>query len=375
MKKQRTLRVMFILCFCAMLALPLAFADFTGGKDSTVENRVLAEAPTLQNGLNAFHHGVEPWLNDNIGFRDAASRIVTKLDYALFRRSAKSNNMIGKEDWIYYYNDDILADFIGGNAFTPEQTDAIANDMRRITERLAARGCETLFVLVPDKKSVYPEYYPAGIHRVAESSRLTQLGERLTERGLNVLDLQPALEKGKELGFVYSQRLDDAHWNALGAYVGYQAIVEQLQAAGARRLDKWTITPYEAQGSFNASVPLSETNYIVKSGAEADIQDAASELASMLQLLYNNDAATYQRRYRNTDARLPKLLFVGDSYMQSSYPYYPQSFSETTYLHFSDAACFWRVFEQFTPDVVVFESAERMLDFWQDVLAKCAKEQ
>lgn len=375
MKIQRTLQIALILCFCAMLALPLACADFVGGRVSNTENRMLARFPDPQDGTMQFYKGIEPWINDNIGFRDAASQLMTRLDYELFRRSAKSTNLIGKEDWIYYYTDAILQDFIGGNAYSQEVMQSFTTHMQELKELLAQRGCETLFVLVPDKKSVYPENYPAGIHRVVQPSRMNALADALYEQGVEVLNLQPVLEKAKPQGFVYSQRLDDAHWNNLGAFVGYRAICERLQPLGARPGTDWTITPYEATGLFNMAVPLTEVNYSINCNASSAVVDASSELDMISDLQYNGDAATYRRRYRNTDESLPKLLFIGDSYMQSSYSFYPVSFSEVTYLHYSDAPHFLRVVDEFAPDIVIFESAERMLDYWLDTLAGCAKEQ
>lgn len=377
MNGKRVLQIALIICFCVILVLPLVFTDYAGGGVSDVENRTLAAFPTYGGSVGGFRMGLERWLDDNVGFRDVASRAVTAFDYYLFRSSAKSNDIIGKEDWVFYYTDEILVDFIGGNDFSDEETQSFISTMWSLTDALRIRGCETLFVLTPDKKSVYPEYYPPGIHRITEKSRMTRLYEALSAQGLNVLNLQPVLEKGKEQGIVYSQRLDDAHWNALGAFVGYQAICQRLEELGVklRRHTDWTITPYESRGLFNATVPISETNYAIQSEGASEVSDVSRELDSISGLLYNNDAAVYKRRYVNVDSTLPKMLFVGDSYMQSCYPYYPLSFAEVTYLHFSDISCFWQVVERFAPDVVVFESAERMLRFWYDALAECAKEQ
>ncbi|MEG0493236.1 MAG: hypothetical protein RR696_08525 [Clostridia bacterium] len=375
MKIQQGIKWTLIICFIAILLFPMVLADFSGGKISASENRILATPPTYAGDLKAFNTGMESWLNDNVGFRDAARKAVTYLEYHLFQNSAKSSDLLGKENWIYYYTQDILDDFTGAQSFSQNERQTFTDAMQTITRELSARGCETLFVIAPDKKSVYPEFYPNGIHRIAEKSRMTLLCEELAHQGVNILNLQPAMEQSKAAGTLYSPRIDDAHWNALGAFVGYQATCERLKELSPRMLalSDCTIASYEKKGLFNGTVPISEYDYEIHTGFENSFTDTSFELGTLQKLLYNQDASTYQKRFTSETHTLPKLLYVGDSYMQRGMWFYPQSFSEVTYLHFSDMAEFWTVQETFLPDVVVFESAERMLTFWQAQLVTCVQ--
>ena len=102
MKFKKTMNLLLILLFFAALLVPLVTADFQGGKASAAENRYLATFPDIiQDGkLHLSKTEFENWINDNVGGRELASKVNTIGTYRLFGLSAKSDTMIGKDDWM-----------------------------------------------------------------------------------------------------------------------------------------------------------------------------------------------------------------------------------------------------------------------------------
>jgi hypothetical protein len=88
-----------------------------------------------------------------------------------------------------------------------------------------------LFVVAPDKMSIFPEMLPEWALPRAERTPIDQLVEATAARGLSdvLLDLRPTLRARKGTLPIYYAR--GTHWTALGAYHGYVAIAERLRSA------------------------------------------------------------------------------------------------------------------------------------------------
>ena len=86
-----------LILFCAIIILPFALSDKSGGKASVMENRMLAEAPEFTKGkpFAKMREETEHWLNDNAGGRSFATKLDSVLQYYLWRRSADKNVMLG----------------------------------------------------------------------------------------------------------------------------------------------------------------------------------------------------------------------------------------------------------------------------------------
>jgi hypothetical protein len=86
-----------------------------------------------------------------------------------------------------------------------------------------------LFVVAPNKATIYSEYAPGPARPLSESSILDQLYDYLGEyTSVPFVDLRPALLEAKQTGAVYYK--NDTHWNEYGQYVAYREIVNRLGA-------------------------------------------------------------------------------------------------------------------------------------------------
>src|SRR5579862_5989784 len=98
---------------------------------------------------------------------------------------------------------------------------------------LSAKGIKFLFVVAPDKESVYPEFLPPTIKSTSAQLAVDQLARYLreTHSSVDLLSLrEPLLDaRTREQERLYYKQ--DSHWNSLGAYYGYEAII--------RRLSQW----------------------------------------------------------------------------------------------------------------------------------------
>jgi hypothetical protein len=106
------------------------------------------------------------------------------------------------------------------------------NWRRLIQERrdwCAARSIAYVFVIAPDKQTIYPEHLPDWLDVGPGPSKVEQFVNFLAthpNNNLNVVDLSSPLRDAKKIRQDYLRT--DTHWNLFGAFVGYRAAMDAL---------------------------------------------------------------------------------------------------------------------------------------------------
>ena len=141
----------------------------------------------------------------------------------------KKTVLLGKDGWLFHQTDRVIP-YIQGADSRLARRNWNAGVLLWTRERkwLAARGAHYLVVFAPEKHTVYPEFLPDSITGLSRETRLDQLMRHLRERSETpVLDLREAICEGKAQGQIYYKL--DSHWNALGTYLAYAAIVDRIK--------------------------------------------------------------------------------------------------------------------------------------------------
>ncbi len=189
--------------------------------------------------LKAFPGQFEKWFNDRIGFRKQLIQAFQVARYYGWTpgllstspqgsiRSGKEGVLIGRDGWLFYRSDAALHDYRGTDLFTDAE---LAEWKKVLTERqrwLAKRGVRYVFVIVPEKHSIYPDSMPGSITRVTTDSRLKQLEEYLNRHSdIEFLNLSEPLLEAKADYRVFHKT--DTHWNAYGALIGARELLTNL---------------------------------------------------------------------------------------------------------------------------------------------------
>ena len=228
----KTARVAAIVLCMALLILPSAGMPLWGARQSTAENRVLADAPVLLDGEGALNEGFdedfEAWLCDHFALRAAAVRANAMMHYRLLHTSSSDQVVAGKGDWLYFTP--TVPDYTGEGRLTEDELDAIAANLRAFAEAYEAQGARVYIAVVPNKSSVYPQYMPDRYPRRADGGNLPLLRRACEALPITWIDLAtPLMEAAKGDRLVYYRT--DTHWNALGAAIAARAV---LGATGAQ---------------------------------------------------------------------------------------------------------------------------------------------
>ncbi len=215
------LGVFFALCLTLSLGMLIA------GPAPAGANEVLAQPPQVFDREGAFNadllsDGAE-YVADHFFLRQELISLNNLLSARLFGVSDAQDLIVGREGWLYYGQ--TLGDFTGTAALGPELENA-ADNLALMAEYVQGTGRQFLFVIAPNKNSLYPQQMPsygvtAGTH---DAQRLFSL---LAERQVPYLDLFQTFAGEREVLY-YAH---DSHWTPKGAALAADAITAAFGGA------------------------------------------------------------------------------------------------------------------------------------------------
>ena len=239
-------KIAYSILFFACLSAPLCLMPFIK-PDKDIEKRELAKAPSLieDGSINTqFSEGAEAWYNDRLPFRSKLLEGASVIKAEVFK--APSGNVIpGKDGWLFY--ESTAKDYMDTNALSDRKLKSTAVILSLIEENVKAGGGRFLFVPMPNKSSVYPEYMPAWYTK-ADENNYDRLVRLLDETGVSCLDMKSVLVSLKDQGQLYHKK--DTHWNYLGALLGYNVIMDKL----GKEHKTYSGAPYTVTNDWNGDL-------------------------------------------------------------------------------------------------------------------------
>ena len=139
--------------------------------------------------------------------------------------------VLGTDGWLFYtgpVSEKFLDRHVRGR--DPFSHDELQRWHRLLLDRsrhFRSIGAKFVFVIAPNKESIYPEHLPGWIGPRLGPSRLDQLLAYLKAAPeVTVIDLRPGLIAEKKSATQYYRT--DSHWNTRGAYTAYREIARIL---------------------------------------------------------------------------------------------------------------------------------------------------
>ena len=349
-----------IATFLSLLWLPLGVSLLAPDEDvSLTEQRTLAQIPEFSADWPAdFEH----YYDDHMGLRDNLVRAWAWLHIEGLGISSSDSLIVGKDGWFFFGDERAVAQYRGIARFERE---ALLRWGRVLEERrrwLSERDIRYLLVLVPNKHRIYAEYMPDGLPRRSDRSQLDDLVDYLeTESSVPFLDLREPLEDAARHARIYHKT--DTHWNDLGAYAAYRAILQKL----AEQLPAFEGHEPVAVRPFERTTPGLGLPQIVGLSQAYPERSFDLRVTEPRAEVPRKQRAGWEDRLRRQlpfalgtgDERLPKAVMFRDSFANALVPYLSESFSRIVYVWERDLNP--EVVETEKPDVVIQEIAERFL--------------
>jgi hypothetical protein len=358
--------------FIVAMILPTLFINRDPEKILSMENRRVAQFPavfTHERLLKGFRGGFDNYLNDNIGFRELAvlTNIITK--HQLFGLYSEPHVLLGSDNHLFYVPGNVSdsSTLPPYEKLSEKRLRKYMSDVLLTRDYYKERNIPFIFVTIPDKEEIYPEYYPIPFGDLPYKTRLAQVVQYINEHSdADAFDLTEDLIEAKKGGGapLYFKNHDPAHWNMNGAFVGYRKIMERLRAYQNDLLilssqdfviEEVPVTKRKGAYIYNDYQDI-VYNYIPRNGYSALKQDNAPvKYPSRHCYYYKNPACDNGK----------KLLIFGDSYIYMFIrDFFAESFSELLFCHWqnhwlNDSEYMNKAAEAFNPDFVVYEIVER----------------
>lgn len=356
--------VALIVCFIVAILLPgLGMILKMDTAAASQENRQLSPFPPLSleaDHLVAFPKRFNEYFNDHFGFRSSLISGVAVVKFRWLNVSPSPKVICGKAGWLFYMDEYSLASYRAVQPFSEEQLENWKQVLEGRRRWLAQRNIRYIYIVAPDKHTIYPEYMPYHIGRVGHESRLDQLIRYLKENSeVEVLDLRPALLSAKNRHPVYYKT--DTHWNAYGAFTANQEIVraisQTLPAVQAfQESDFEFMTEQVKGGDLAAMLGLADT--LSESTVNLHPRKPFQAMTAGRPLDRNAIRLTTFVSEQN-GSNLPRLVMYRDSFANALIPFLGQSFSRAVYVwgdRFETS-----LINQERPDIVLHEIVERKL--------------
>jgi len=349
-----------------IVALFVPFLVTLSGHQAEISNREkrrLAVKPDLSISAlwkGDFQDQFNDYFRDHFGLRNETINLARWFRESLFSQSISDKVIIGRDGWRYYSIDGSLRDFIGEYRPTEEDLRRWVNALKLKRLWLESLGVHYLLVPIPGKMSVYPEYLPQRIRKVAGVTRLEAFREYISAmpESDSVIDAYRILLEAKSEGQMYFRT--DTHWNDDGAYRVYASTIHALA--------DW----------FPGLKPVPLSQFARKQkNKKGDIAQASGvpiHITETAEALYPKDACagaeyhavesfTRTQAYRERPKRLPeingcrnkkrKAIVIHDSFGHFLKQFLNESFYEVVYMPSYDLYGMKSFFLEYQPDVII----------------------
>lgn len=340
---------------------------------SITERRALSTWPRLPETaeqLPQYLRNIDDYLNDHFGLRDY---LVFRYQREIRKRfgivGADTTVYPGLDNWYYFDQGKMLLDFAGKSSLSKDQ---VASWHQKFDEKktwLKDRDIAYLYIIAPNKSSVYPEYVMKSWRNVQGQTRLQQLAITSPNPSANaLLDLARYLQHRKNKGLLYFK--SDTHWTDYGAYFGYLAITEKLAILlpHVNFRTEFTFYPPTTRHCQSPSTecgdltdmlldfPPFEESYLMLRHDQLH----AHRLPLPYPLSNLPEAALLPSFVSRCPGKLARAIVFRDSFFNSLAPYLSENFQEVIYLSKSyDQQNIEEILRYFKPDIVIEEIVER----------------
>jgi hypothetical protein len=353
--------------FMTLLWLPMLDTVFhLDWAPPSMENRALAsfpKPPSSWRQLQNYVAGLEAYFNDHFGCRRCLVQWYNKVRGSVFKDKNTRSVLVGKDGWLFYTHAQMIEHYTGLLQFTPEQLHDWQVLLEKRRDWLARSGIAYLFIVTPDKQTIYPEDLPDWVTKIRPQTKLDQFIAYMHDHStVPVLDHREVLLRAKQSFPTYYKT--DVHWNAFGGFVAYQELMQTL-AKQRPGLEPLPLAAFTLTNQIPAPGDLANGGDLAKilglSMTESNYYDLISkvELPRFITQQPSFERVHDPRITINSQAK-GRMIIFHDSFALNWIPFLGYNFNQINY--------FWQydlnpaLVEQEKPDIVINEMNERFFN-------------
>jgi alginate O-acetyltransferase complex protein AlgJ len=359
---RRADRVLIAL-FLAGIALP-ALGTLGGIRTGQTpgEHRFMAPAPKLgPGGVGELRRQTDAWFNDHFGFRNTLTAAFSLLDYEVFGVSSTPDVVLGQAPWLFYARDYIIENLRGRLPFSTHDLQRWQAQLEERRDWLARRGIRYVFLIAPEKSTIYPELLPAALQPVAPETRIDQLLAWMAAHStVDLIDVRPALRAAKTTGRLY--RWTDTHWNGGGAFAAHHRLEEWLQARfpELRPIDRASFSQHVrvAPGGDLAGM-LALAGHLREEELDLVWKEPPAREGAATPVM-NAHASAHPVAKECPGGELGRTVVIHDSFFEAIVPFLARHFRRAAFVRREFAT---DIIADEKPEIVIEEMVERYLNY------------
>ncbi|MBT8339749.1 MAG: hypothetical protein HKP58_06925 [Desulfatitalea sp.] len=362
------LSVIFILSICIPFFSGVIESDDT---ISSVEKRVLAELPlppTSLTELSGYPLRFNAYYSDHFGFREILTKEYFKILNRLGNTTFVDDVTVGQDGWLflgsirpgYERHNDPIGDAINANLFKEDELREFATSISETKDWLNDKGIEYVYVIAPNKHSIYFEKLPKYIKKLNDKSSTDQLVAYLrAHTTVSVVDLRQALLNEKLKHQVYFRT--DTHWNSYGANVAQFEIMKTIIHLFPGQTTPFLLDDNQFKRSHRGGGDLAVFAKIEKITEDNPVPVFDSGCVPENK---TPDAKAMETHTMVCGNQGLKALIFHDSFFEALKPFISRQFYRSTYVWEKiNYPSLVQYVEQEKPDIVVEEVVERSFPY------------
>jgi hypothetical protein len=376
--RSRAADLALVLLSLLLLTLPGALALIQKPQAlSAWEQRPLAELPPWPHNQRQWRllpARLGAWARDHAGLRDEMILAAGSIRFLL--REPRQDVIFGRDGWLFLDHQEALAQSRRLHRLAPDDRATLAGNLDALEAAVAAVGARLIFVVAPNKETLFPERLPWWATIQAGPNSTDDFLAILRARGIAYLDLRDVLPQRDEGQDLYYPT--DSHWTLRGAWLGARALVAALNHdwPSMRPLARDRLVEVSAlerqEMRLLLGFPLDEQRRYTDLALAAPAAAIAAWLPRSLDRRVPQAPAvpaavdswdpTWIRTYRTpavTDG--PRILMLHDSFGWTLAPLLAESVPELVSALAASKPGGALLVRRFQPDLVVVELLERVL--------------
>ena len=313
------------------------------------ENRNFTKYPDINSNFFNYPKVYEPYFNDYLPFRNELVQLNGIIDYYIFRDvNYTSLTFYGKEyNQFWKYE---IKNYAGEIHVTDLELEQMKNNLINFRDELSKNNIDVIFMICPNKSSVYNEYVPYYVNKVRVNSTDIIMQYITNNTDINIFYAKDELIKYKDKYQLYYKY--DSHWNNLGGYVGFMNLIKKLNGSyNVIDIDNTTITEY-------TNIRYIDRNkYLEKPDTYFYISNFTT---NEFHFLSSNGGGYGLYAYTESDSENnEEVLFLRDSFGYYMFDYMASYFKRLTFLHIYNFN--YKHLIDKKPSIIVYEVAEHDL--------------
>jgi hypothetical protein len=346
----------------ALLFVPAVLSSVNPENSSAeFENRQIEPFPPVPTSLKEFYKWpseLDAFIESHLFQRNTIIQGYNKTAYERFGMSTNKNVIIGKDNWLFIsQSGHAIEKHRGIYTFTSEkQKQKWIQKLNQIAASIKQKNSDFVFVIIPSKSTVYPEYLPLH-HTVVGPSLTDSIVEMLQEKAdFDWIDLRPTLIRAAQSEKVFYEH--DTHWNVRGSYIAYHEVMKKIESRhSVQVLDSSRVLFSQRTkmgGDLSRLLGLQNVFY-------EEVPNVTIE-KSIVTSKKDGDYRKNHVTVTTSQKKLAKALILCDSFVFSSMSQYLQeSFSCVVYKHHHSLNFDQKIIDEVNPDIVLVMVTERLL--------------